>query len=116
MADRSSGRTTNRAPPQPGGDGPHDAWEMAWAAASTATPEWPLVPVCMYCRRVAVRLADCQERWLEVPSTVRVTFGSFERAPHLTHGLCPECLESHYPRDARAADTGVRVGSAEPGG
>ena len=111
MADPNSSRTTDAALPS-GGDRLCEAWALAWAAASTATPEWPLGPVCMCCRRVAVRLADCQERWLEVPPTVRATFGSLPRAPHLTHGLCPECLESHYPLDARAADAGVRASGA----
>lgn len=74
-----------------------DSWGRAWASAARRHPEHPLVPVCMWCQRVAWRADDQPERWEEVPAGVRATFRTDRVAHHLTHGLCPECLERHYP-------------------
>lgn len=73
-------------------------WDLAWAAASLVNADWPLVPVCMWCERVAIGSRDGRERWEHVPMTIRSTFRHRNVAQHLTHGICPACLERNSPR------------------
>ena len=71
-----------------------DALARAWIAAALDCAEWPLVPVCMYCQRVASRDAAGVEHWSEVSEATRISFRSRTLADHLTHGMCPSCLHT----------------------
>ena len=48
------------------------------------------VLMCMYCRRT-LRIVPGEPRWDLVPEYLN-------NPPRgISHGLCPECLEKHYP-------------------
>lgn len=59
-----------------------------------------LVRICMYCRRIFLGMAEDREVWVagvpedEIPARC------------LTHGLCPECLETRLGPELEALRTG----------
>jgi hypothetical protein len=57
-----------------------------------------LLPICMHCKRIR----DDQGRWERVERYLATrTDASF------THGLCPECLDEHYPAPAQSTPRGT---------
>jgi PAS domain S-box-containing protein len=52
-----------------------------------------LIVMCMYCRRTLHR-SPAGEEW------IRVEEFNIEPPLHVSHGLCPECLDKHYPADS----------------
>lgn len=47
-----------------------------------------ILPMCSHCKRIR----DDEGYWSQVEAYVEAHTGS-----HLTHSICPECLEAHYP-------------------
>ena len=47
-----------------------------------------ILPICMHCHRIR----DDQESWKELESYIRQ-----HSEAEFSHGLCPDCLEKHYP-------------------
>ena len=50
----------------------------------------PLLPVCMFCK--SVRSGD-EDRWEPLERYVARRSGI-----ELTHGICPSCVDTHYPQ------------------
>ena len=49
-----------------------------------------ILPICMHCKRIR----DAQAHW----EPLEVSIGARSEA-EFTHGICPECMDRHYPED-----------------
>jgi len=63
-----------------------------------------LLPICSYCKGVR----DDEGYWQSVEAYVE----SHSDA-HFTHGICPACLEKHYPEYARQKETPAAEAAAD---
>jgi hypothetical protein len=53
-----------------------------------------LIVICMYCKRT-LREMPGENEWVLVEAFIA------QPPRHVSHGLCPDCLEKHYPADQK---------------
>lgn len=63
--------------------------ELAQSSARVRKLEG-MLPICMHCKRIR----DAHAHW----EPLEVYIGARSEA-EFTHGICPECLDRHYPED-----------------
>jgi len=47
-----------------------------------------IIPICMHCKKIR----DENGYWLQIEDCL-IQFNH----SHLSHGICPDCIEKHYP-------------------
>jgi hypothetical protein len=65
-------------------------WRHLWAVLRTEHDR--VIAICAYCQRVRTQQGD----WGAIPARMRV-FLSVTSVLIVTHGICPECVEEHFP-------------------
>ena len=55
-----------------------------------------ILPICGHCKKIRVSRAGEPNRWQNVEEYFRR-----EGAVEFSHGVCPECMEAHYPEFAK---------------
>jgi hypothetical protein len=66
-------------------------WQDVWAER-IANPERFLCR-CVYCGRMRTHSED----WVEIPPSLGRLL-QHSNVPFLSHGICPECFDTHLPR------------------
>jgi CheY-like chemotaxis protein len=59
-----------------------------------------IVPICMHCKQIR----DDEGYWSQVE-----TYISQHSEARFSHGICPECLEKHYPEFVEGDDNAERI-------
>ena len=60
-----------------------------------------IIPICSHCKKVRSEVGD----WEQIESYVRAHSDA-----EFSHGICPECVEAHYPESEFAKALGLRGG------
>jgi hypothetical protein len=81
----------------------HDARVTSDRALAELRTLRGIIPICSYCKKVRSEVGD----WEQIESYVR-THSDAE----FSHGICPECVETHYPESEFAKALGPRGRSA----
>jgi hypothetical protein len=76
-------------------------WE-AIRDAGRANPKY-LLPCCAYCERVRTPGGE----WVAMPTKLSQYLHENPKSLRLTHGFCPDCINSHFPEESANEDLGT---------